>query len=152
MGNKQDKVTVGPKEVKGKFIGPGPELIPSWICSTCGQKNSGYSNTCGRCDSDRLKYDLGKKEEGNPCSGKVIETGSMAGSAFLQNKDPWKHRSSGMKCGSCMYFVKKGRMDFPPDPRGQIGRCRRHAPTMNGYPVVFETDWCGDHKLDETKI
>lgn len=23
---------------------------------------------------------------------------------------------------------------------------------MNGYPVVFENDWCGDHKLDETKV
>jgi len=27
------------------------------------------------------------------------------------------------------------------------GRCRRHAPTMTGYPVVFENDSCGDHKL-----
>ena len=34
----------------------------------------------------------------------------------------------------------------------EVGRCRRHAPTMNGYPAVFPTDWCGDHKLDETKI
>jgi len=34
----------------------------------------------------------------------------------------------------------------------QIGRCRRHAPTMNGYPAVFPTDWCGDHKLDEEKL
>ena len=33
-----------------------------------------------------------------------------------------------------------------------VGRCRRHAPTMTGYPVVYETDWCGDHKLDETKV
>ena len=33
-----------------------------------------------------------------------------------------------------------------------VGRCRKHAPTMNGYPVVFMNDWCGDHKLDETKI
>ncbi len=31
-----------------------------------------------------------------------------------------------------------------------IGRCRRHAPTMSGYPVVFDNDWCGDHKLNET--
>lgn len=23
---------------------------------------------------------------------------------------------------------------------------------MAGFPVVFDTDWCGDHKLDETKI
>jgi hypothetical protein len=42
---------------------------------------------------------------------------------------------------------------FKQDIKGTtIGRCRRHAPTMNGYPVVHPTDWCGDHKLDETKI
>lgn len=57
--------------------------------------------------------------------------------------DPWEHRSDKMKCHTCMYFVVKG--------DGSIGRCRRHAPTMSGYPVVFTTDWCGDHKLDETK-
>jgi hypothetical protein len=22
---------------------------------------------------------------------------------------------------------------------------------MNGYPVVFTNDWCGDHKLDEAR-
>jgi hypothetical protein len=33
-----------------------------------------------------------------------------------------------------------------------IGRCRRHAPTMKGFPAVFMSDWCGDHKLDENKI
>ena len=32
-----------------------------------------------------------------------------------------------------------------------FGRCRRHAPTMQGYPAVFGNDWCGDHKLDENK-
>jgi hypothetical protein len=37
-------------------------------------------------------------------------------------------------------------------PKGVLGRCRRHAPTMSGYPVVFENDWCGDHKLDEDKV
>ena len=56
--------------------------------------------------------------------------------------DPWKHRSAGMKCVSCMWFA----------PKGDLGRCRRHAPTMNGYPVVYQNDWCGDHKLDETKL
>lgn len=60
------------------------------------------------------------------------------------DRDPWKHRSEGMRCRTCMWFVPKG--------DGQnVGRCRRHAPTMNGYPVVFAADWCGDHKLDETK-
>ena len=63
-------------------------------------------------------------------------------------KDPWVHRSKGMSCQTCMWFVEK----VPVEGEAKIGRCRRHAPTMNGYPVVFLTDWCGDHKLDETKI
>lgn len=58
------------------------------------------------------------------------------------NGDPWKHRSEGMKCSTCMWFVLKGL---------SLGRCRRHAPTMNGYPVVYPTDWCGDHKVGENK-
>lgn len=58
-------------------------------------------------------------------------------------EDPWRHRSEHMRCISCMWFVTK---------QGSVGRCRRHAPIMSGYPVVFNTDWCGDHKLDETKI
>ncbi len=71
-------------------------------------------------------------------------------------KDNWKHRSKEMRCRTCMWFVEKrhGDSDDPvvDDPRGAIGRCRRHAPTMNGFPVVFEYGWCGDHKLDENKI
>ena len=47
-----------------------------------------------------------------------------------------------------MWFVGKEGLSGLID----IGRCRRHAPTMNGYPVVFVNDWCGDHKLDEEKI
>jgi len=58
--------------------------------------------------------------------------------------DPWKHRHASMKCVSCMWYVSKmGKHD--------IGRCRRHAPSMNGYPAVFPSDWCGDHKIDENK-
>ncbi len=59
--------------------------------------------------------------------------------------DNWKHRSAGMKCVTCMWFVAKTAHGL------QVGRCRRRAPTMSGYPVVFPSDWCGDHKLDETK-
>ena len=33
-----------------------------------------------------------------------------------------------------------------------IGRCRKRSPTMNGYPVVYPNDWCGDHKVDENKL
>ena len=64
--------------------------------------------------------------------------------------DNWKHRSEGMKCKTCMWFAVKPLPEPPAEnERGHIGRCRRHAPTMNGYPVVFGSDWCGDHKLDE---
>jgi len=69
-------------------------------------------------------------------------------------KDNWKHRSIGMRCGSCMWFVAKAKSENEPvedSKAGSIGRCRRHAPTMSGFPVVYETDWCGDHKIDETK-
>lgn len=75
------------------------------------------------------------------------------------DRDPWKHRSEGMRCMTCMWFVEKdsrpcgggGGGNVPEFERRQLafGRCRRHAPTMTGYPAVFGTDWCGDHKLDE---
>lgn len=65
--------------------------------------------------------------------------------------DPWKHRSNRMRCSSCMFFVEK-LTEKEQCPGHIIGRCRRHAPSMNGYPVVFSDDWCGDHKVDETKI
>lgn len=62
--------------------------------------------------------------------------------------DPWKNRSQGMRCSTCMWFVAKASASGIP----KIGRCRRHAPTMSGYPAVFPSDWCGDHKLDENKV
>jgi len=71
----------------------------------------------------------------------------MLAAGTLAGKDPWAHRSAGMKCKTCMWHVVK-----EANPNSHIGRCRRHAPSMSGYPVVFVTDWCGDHKLDETKI
>lgn len=69
--------------------------------------------------------------------------------------DPWRHRHEGMRCRTCMFFVAKVVMqDTGGDKRDvvlSLGRCRRHAPTLSGYPAVFVTDWCGDHKLDENK-
>lgn len=69
--------------------------------------------------------------------------------AASKERDPWADRIAGMICNTCMFFVVKL------DPCAPVsnnlvpvkGRCRRHAPTMNGYPVVFPNDWCGDHKL-----
>jgi hypothetical protein len=67
----------------------------------------------------------------------------MGSNIPLDGKDNWRGRSKGMKCSSCIYFVSK---------TVNIGRCRRNAPTMSGWPVLFPGDWCGNHKLDETKI
>lgn len=63
--------------------------------------------------------------------------------------DMWRHRSAGMKCSSCMWFAIKVAEGNTP---ASLGRCRRHAPTMAGFPAVFTADWCGDHKLDENKL
>jgi len=57
--------------------------------------------------------------------------------------DPWEHRAAGMRCRTCMWYVPKA------GAVRELGRCRRHAPTLNGYPVVMVDDWCGDHKLNE---
>jgi len=65
--------------------------------------------------------------------------------------DPWKHRSANMSCATCMWFVPKKTESMKEGDLYKLGRCRRHAPTMNGYPVVYINDWCGDHKLDENK-
>ena len=72
------------------------------------------------------------------------------------SEDNWSHRSSGMRCNSSMWYVKKeiastGQLDVPVSD-STFGRCRRHCPTMNGFPAVFGYDWCGDHKLDENKL
>lgn len=66
------------------------------------------------------------------------------------DKDPWKHRSAGMRCHSCMWFVPKAGGVVNED-KGALGRCRRHAPTMAGFVPVYSADWCGDHRLDESK-
>jgi hypothetical protein len=64
--------------------------------------------------------------------------------------DPWAHRSKMMRCASCMWFVVK--QNQAAGLRSALGRCRRHSPTINGFPAVFAGDWCGDHKLDENKV
>lgn len=50
------------------------------------------------------------------------------------------------QCKICIWFSEK--KDNPiryEDPILKIGHCRRYAPTMNSYPVIFNNDWCGDH-------
>ena len=85
------------------------------------------------------------------CSDLAAQAKRLCEYTTKTDRDPWKHRSKGMRCVTCMWFAVKATPE-PPKERGALGRCRRNAPTMGGYPAVFETDWCGQHKLDETKI
>lgn len=73
--------------------------------------------------------------------------------AVPADADPWIHRSDGMRCKTCMWFVPKApSLIKTTKAPWEIGRCRRHAPTMGGFPVVFVNDWCGDHRLDENRV
>ena len=79
----------------------------------------------------------------------------LVGPGEQPRPDPWVARSAGMRCRTCVFYVLKqpteaasGGLKTPKE----LGRCRRHAPTMGGYPAVFPDDWCGDHKLDENKV
>ena len=49
-------------------------------------------------------------------------------------------------------FVKVGDYGSLEKVTNTVSRCRKNAPTMSGYPVVFEDDWCGEHKFDEGKV
>jgi hypothetical protein len=77
--------------------------------------------------------------------------GQAPARAPARKYDPWAHRSSGMRCRSCMFYVPKVATKETKETK-ELGRCRRHSPTMAGFPAVFPTDWCGDHKLDEAKL
>lgn len=67
----------------------------------------------------------------------------------MATEDMWVHRSAGMLCATCMYYVQK---ISTTGVAGEVGRCRRHAPTMKGFPIVFPRDWCGEHRLDENRV
>ena len=75
-------------------------------------------------------------------------TDEMTDEDIPENKDNWKNRTQGMVCNTCVFYVPKRKNDLI----YYVGRCRKNAPTMNGFPVVFTTDWCGSHRLDENKI
>ena len=73
------------------------------------------------------------------------------GAQERQAVDPWQHRAANMRCRTCMYYEGYDLLEQAVLKR-EVGRCRRHAPTMSGFPAVFPNDWCGDHKIDEGRI
>jgi hypothetical protein len=101
---------------------------------------------------NEAKEKLGTQKVPVPPESVPVEEGFIPGLQYVLNEasvetrdDPWEHRAVKMRCRTCMFFVLKG--------RDSLGRCRRHAPIVAlGYPAVYLCDWCGDHKIDETKI
>lgn len=67
----------------------------------------------------------------------------------MSASDNWRYRAQTMVCKTCIWYVEKA-VAVPREVK--IGRCRRHAPTIGGFPVVYPSDWCGDHRMDETKL
>lgn len=69
--------------------------------------------------------------------------------ASAPTQDMWAHPGATMRCRTCMYYVPKASAS---PLYLEVGRCRRRSPTMQGWPVIYPEDWCGDHKLDADKI
>lgn len=58
-----------------------------------------------------------------------------------ERRDNWIGRGQHMRCRTCMWFVRK--------QGSKLGRYRKNAPGPGGWVPVFDTDWCGQHRLDE---
>jgi len=71
------------------------------------------------------------------------KVGAAKQETLVNEADNWDQRSKGMRWKSCMWY-------FP--MIYYIARCRKHAHTRGGWPVMFDTDWCGDHKLNELSL
>ena len=102
-------------------------------------------------EREHIGQENAARREAEEFFDRTQSTGAISGAGAA---DPWADRSSGMKCRTCVWFVPKVNQGlYAMKPEAPIvGRCRRHAPSMGGYPVVYQTDWCGDHRVDENKV
>ena len=54
-----------------------------------------------------------------------------------------------MRCGNCVWWAAEQVRTNAGAQNGPAGRCRRHAPTANGWPGVRVDECCGEHKRNE---
>ena len=134
-------------------------------CNSCGHQVTTLSTIQGEIARAKVRWRINEEEDmavprGNSYAGVDYRNlGDEKAPYPLRweymkdddNVDNWKHRSANMKCNTCMFYVPKALSDEA-NHAPTVGRCRRHAPSMTGFPVVYVDDWCGDHKLDEEKI
>lgn len=134
----------------GECLHSSFQWLDSERCLQCGTPQVDLKAVFPKNRMTEVEYLRGlnlKPEGGNemPYGGLNVKPGEIISTPIEAPSDNWQHRSDQMKCRSCIWFVRKLN-------EGPLGRCRRHAPTMSGYPAVYEHDWCGDHKLDGTKL
>jgi hypothetical protein len=127
------------------------DMMSRKTCNTCyhnGNCKENHRNRClgnYSCSTSRFQYKYWRADVDPQKPPNVVRKpglGEIVGhdKGEIKAIDNWADREKGMVCNTCMYFVIK-------DKVFGHGRCRRKAPTMKGWPVVFGTDWCGDHKL-----
>jgi hypothetical protein len=106
----------------------------------------------GRMDGTKAEIERRMRADVPPPAESLRDI-KIDGLGAVITQDPWKHRTEGMRCKTCMWFLPKLPNSITTHPdQWDLGRCRRHAPTHAGYPVVFVNDWCGDHRIDENKV
>ncbi len=89
-----------------------------------------------------MESDRNVREPGVGSDELMKDEAFIRGDALMgspKSADKWDPAAGGFCCLSCMYYSPK---------TPQIGRCRRHSPSMQGYPPTYPADdWCGDHKV-----
>lgn len=143
------------KDIPELFTPKGEKIMAEIVCSNCK-----CTIPC-RCSCCYTPFAYAEHHsDPNPvhcdcplCKGIVAVPETQGVEVVEVYEDNWKHRSAGMKCGTCMWWVEKTVIEkLRNNENPRLGRCRKRAPTLQGWPAVYEGDWCGDHKLDENKI
>ena len=136
-------------------FGSGEEFVLSFYKSAF---NAGLEAAAKAAENAPIKTSRRERSEASALIDGLDRTLTTKKGNTMSN-DPWIHRSDNMKCKTCMWFVPKVAATHPLHDNKHndtntydLGRCRRHAPSMGGYPVVMVNDWCGDHRLDENKF
>jgi hypothetical protein len=81
--------------------------------------------------------------DGDAIRAEIREMAQELGPGEIREVSPARIRGG---CASCLFY----RQAMPkPETDVAYGRCRRRAPRLRGrFPVVFPSDWCGEHQFD----
>jgi hypothetical protein len=57
-----------------------------------------------------------------------------------------------VRCVSCVFFQPLLHSDVKEGDQIRLGKCRKNAPTVAGFPQVLPYEFCGEHRLDAEKL